>query len=99
MNVSASLDVRMGSGRSLKYSFSMSARSYGDIPSKSVRSAKQYNVNSISKGEIHVTSNVIDVDNPLVVKGRLVNISFYWSLSLYSVEEPGPSNRLHKEIH
>lgn len=49
MNVSASLVVRIGSGRSLKYSFSMSARSYGDIPSKSVKSAKKCDVYGIRK--------------------------------------------------
>lgn len=38
MNVSASFDVKMGSGSSLKYCFNMSAMSYGDKPSKSVLS-------------------------------------------------------------
>lgn len=40
INVSASLDVKIGSGSSLKYCFSMSAISYGDRPSKSVFSRK-----------------------------------------------------------
>lgn len=41
MNVSASLDVKMGSGSSLKYCFNMSAMSYGDNPSKSVLSVSE----------------------------------------------------------
>lgn len=41
MNVSASLDVKIGSGSSLKYCFNMSAMSYGDKPSKSVLSVSE----------------------------------------------------------
>ena len=36
INVSANFEVNIGSGRSLKYSFIMSAKSYGDRPSKFV---------------------------------------------------------------
>lgn len=48
MNVSASLDVKMGSGSSLKYCFNMSAMSYGDKPSKSVLSVSEQQIIMLS---------------------------------------------------
>ena len=44
MSVSASLDVRIGSGSSRKYCFSMSAMSNGERPSKFVLSGEEEHV-------------------------------------------------------